>query len=383
MSKVMEGSRAVAELVRLCEPGVVSAYPITPQTHIVEYLAKFKADGIANYEYVRAESEFTAASVVLGASASGVRVYSATSSQGLLLMTEVLFNIAGMRLPVVMTCANRSVSAPINIWNDQQDSMTIRDSGWLMLYGETVQEVLDLHLVAYRTAESLNLPVMVNMDGFILTHTFEPVNIPNKSLIKKYLPSYKPVLGEYLNPIVPKSLGTFVNPKHYFEIRQELFNDVKAGAKTLKKNMKEFKKIFGRDLDLLEYYGDKNAKTIFVVMGSVAGTVKEFINQHNKISKDKLALVKVRCFRPFPEEDLLAALKNAKRVAVLDKAISMGAEGILSGELKRAFYGKNKNLLIKDYVVGLGGRDVTSVMLKEIYQDISKSKNMKLIFKGK
>ncbi|HPL93097.1 MAG TPA: pyruvate ferredoxin oxidoreductase [bacterium] len=383
MAKVMEGSRAVAELVRLCEPAVVSAYPITPQTHIVEYLAKFKADGVANYEYVRAESEFTAASVVLGASASGVRVYSATSSQGLLLMTEVLFNIAGMRLPVVMTCANRSVSAPINIWNDQQDAVTIRDSGWLMFYGETVQEVLDLHLLAYRVAESLSLPVMVNMDGFILTHTFEPVNIPNKALIKKYLPNYKPVLGEYLNPAAPKSIGTFVNPKHYFEIRQELFEDVRSSVKSIKKNMKEFKKVFGRDLDLVEYYGDKNAKTVFFAMGSVAGTVKEFINQHNKVNKDKLAIVKLLCFRPFPEEELAAVFKNVKRVAVLDKAISMGAEGILSGELKRALYGKNKNLLIKDYVVGLGGRDITLALLGDIYKDISKTKTDELIFKGK
>lgn len=383
MAKVMEGSRAVAELVRLCEPAVVSAYPITPQTHIVEYLAKFKADGVANYEYVRAESEFTAASVVLGASASGVRVYSATSSQGLLLMTEVLFNIAGMRLPVVMTCANRSVSAPINIWNDQQDAVTIRDSGWLMFYGETVQEVLDLHLLAYRVAESLNLPVMVNMDGFILTHTFEPVNIPNKALIKKYLPNYKPVLGEYLNPAAPKSIGTFVNPKHYFEIRQELFEDVRSSVKSIKNNMKEFKKVFGRNLDLLEYYGDKNAKTVFFAMGSVAGTVKEFINQHNKVNKDKLAIVKLLCFRPFPEEELAAVFKNVKRVAVLDKAISMGAEGILSGELKRALYGKNKNLLIKDYVVGLGGRDITLALLGDIYKDISKTKTDELIFKGK
>jgi pyruvate ferredoxin oxidoreductase alpha subunit len=382
MSKVMEGSRAVAELVRLCEPGVVSAYPITPQTHIVEYLAKFKADGLATYEYVRAESEFTAASIVLGASASGVRVYSATSSQGLLLMTEVLFNIAGMRLPVVMTCANRSISAPINIWNDQQDAVTIRDSGWLMFYGETVQEVLDLHLVAYKIAESLNLPVMVNMDGFILTHTFEPVNIPSKSLIKKYLPNYKPVIGENLDPAKPKSLGTFVNPKHYFEIRQELFDDVRASAKSIKKAMKDFKKMFARDLDLLEYYGDKNAKTVFVAMGSVAGTVKEFINQHNKVSKDKLAIIKIRCFRPFPVDDLIQALKNTKKLAVLDKAISMGAEGILSGEIKQALYGK-KNLLIKDYVVGLGGRDITISLLKDIYADISKEKNGGLIFKGK
>src|SRR6056297_1311985 len=173
MSKLMEGSQAVAKVVNLCEPAVVSAYPITPQTHIVEDLAKYKADGKAKYEYIRAESEFAAASVVLGASATGVRTYTATSSQGLLLMTEVLFNIAGMRLPVVLTCANRGVSAPITIWNDHQDSMTVRDSGWIMFFAENHQEAIEQHLLAYKVAEKMGLPAMVNIDGFVLTHTYE------------------------------------------------------------------------------------------------------------------------------------------------------------------------------------------------------------------
>ncbi|HOX96816.1 MAG TPA: pyruvate ferredoxin oxidoreductase [bacterium] len=383
MAKVMEGSRAVAELVRLCEPGVVSAYPITPQTHIVEYLAKFKADGLATYEYVRAESEFTAASVVLGASASGVRVYSATSSQGLLLMTEVLFNIAGMRLPVVMTCANRSVSAPINIWNDQQDALTIRDSGWLMFYGETVQEVLDLHLLAYKVAEQLSLPVMVNMDGFILTHTFEPVDIPGKKMIKQYLPNYKPVLGEVLDPKLPKSFGCFVGPKYYFEIRKELFDNVVSSLKVIQKEALNFKKIFKRDLSPVEYFGDKQAKLVFVTMGSVAGTVKDFIEKHNKKSKDKLGLLKLRCFRPFPTEEIFKILGKAKKVAVLDKSVSMGAEGVLSGEMKRAFYGRKTCPLIKNYILGLGGRDITSGILGDIFEDLKKSSQPEVVFKGK
>ncbi|MCX6746496.1 MAG: pyruvate ferredoxin oxidoreductase, partial [Candidatus Parcubacteria bacterium] len=190
--QILEGSHAVAEIVRRLRPAVVSAYPITPQTHIVEDLAKMKAEGLADFEYINAESEFAAASIVLGASATGVRTYTATSSQGLLLMTEVLFNIAGLRLPVVITCANRAVSSPINIWNDQQDSVTIRDAGWLQLYAETNQEAVDLHVLGFKLAESLLLPVMVNMDGFTLTHTYEPVEIPSENLIKKYLPNYNP-----------------------------------------------------------------------------------------------------------------------------------------------------------------------------------------------
>jgi pyruvate ferredoxin oxidoreductase alpha subunit len=383
MAKVMEGSRAVAELVRLCEPGVVSAYPITPQTHIVEYLAKFKADGLATYEYVRAESEFTAASVVLGASASGVRVYSATSSQGLLLMTEVLFNIAGMRLPVVMTCANRSVSAPINIWNDQQDAVTIRDSGWLMFYGETVQEVLDLHLLAYKVAEQLSLPVMVNMDGFILTHTFEPVDVPSKKMIKQFLPNYKPVLGETLNPQLPKSFGCFVGPKYYFEIRKELFDNVSASLKLIQKEALKFKKIFKRDISPVEYFGDKQAKTVFVTMGSLAGTVKDFILLHNKKNKDKLGLLKIRCFRPFPEEEIFKVLGKAKKVVVLDKSVSMGAEGILSGELKRIFYNQKNCPIIHGYILGLGGRDITGDILRDVVAEVKKSGQAGVIFKGK
>jgi len=238
MKKIIEGSRAIAETINACRPGVVSAYPITPQTHIVEDLAKIKADGEGDYEYVRAESEFAAASIVEGASATGVRVYTATSSQGLLLMTEVLFNVAGMRLPIVMTCANRAVSAPINIWNDQQDAVTVRDAGWLMFFGEDNQEVCDLHILAYKVAEQLELPVMVNLDGFVLTHVVEPVEIEDEKKIKKYLPDYTPK-GGILDPKNPLTLGAFATPEHYFEIRQELHDDIVASKAVIKKEMKE------------------------------------------------------------------------------------------------------------------------------------------------
>lgn len=384
MSKLMEGSRAVAEIVKLCEPAVVSAYPITPQTHIVEDLASFYADGLVKYEYVRAESEFAAASIVLGASATGVRVYTATASQGLLLMAEVLFNIAGMRLPVVMTCANRAVSAPINIWNDQQDSVTVRDSGWIMLYAEDNQEAVDMHLMAYKIAETSRLPVMVNMDGFLLTHTFEPVEIPTAAQVRQFLPAYKAEKGEFLDAADPKSLGCFATPDTYFEIRQELAEDLDKSQTLIKKTMGDFKKSFKRgSANLVEYYGPKDSKTIFVAMGSVIGTIKDFVDKYNKKNKAGIAVLKVKSFRPFPDSEIRKYLLDKKNIVVIDKAISIGAEGILATDIKRAMYEAPKRPLIKSYIMGLGGRDITEKMLWEISQDLKNKKSKTLVFKGK
>jgi len=365
--QILEGSHAVAEIVRRLKPAVVSAYPITPQTHIVEDLEKMKAEGLADFEYINTESEFAAASVVLGASATGVRTYTATSSQGLLLMTEVLFNIAGLRLPVVITCANRAVSSPINIWNDQQDSVTIRDAGWIQLYGETNQEVVDLHILGFKLAESLMLPVMVNMDGFTLTHTYEPVEIPAESLIKKYLPAYVPPKDTILDVNNPRSLGTFATPDKYMEIRQELFNDVLAAKKEIVNLNSEFKKVFGRGLGddgLVEQYKTKDAEIILVAMGSVCGTIKEAIDELRNKGK-KVGLLKIISFRPFPDDEVAAILSKAKHVGVIDKSISIGTEGILASDIKRTCYNKTK-AEIKSFVVGLGGRDVTEKMIGEI-----------------
>lgn len=364
MKKILEGSRAIAETVNAIKPAVVSAYPITPQTHIVEELAKIKADGEGDFEYVRAESEFAAASIVEGACATGVRTYTATSSQGLLLMAEVLYNIAGMRLPIVLTDANRAVSAPINIWNDQQDVMCVRDAGWIMVFGETVQETCDLHLLAYKVGEKLQLPVMVNLDGFVLTHVVEPVDIPNEEEVKKYLPPYTP--QGYLDVKNPLTLGAFATPAHYFEIRKELHDDLVASKEVIAKEMKEFKKVFGRELDLVEYYGDKNADTVIVAMGSVLGTIKEAVDEMKGIG-----VLKITSFRPFPDEEIADALKHAKNIAVIDKSISLGTEGILATEIKRALYGQDKK--VTNYIMGLGGRDITKGMIKDICDGVMKA----------
>jgi len=371
--QILEGSRAVAETIRLCKPDVISAYPITPQTHIVEDLAKFKADGKADYEYVRAESEFAAASIIEGASVAGSRVYTATSSQGILLMTEVLYNIAGMRLPIVLTCANRGVSAPITIWNDHQDAMSVRDAGWIMLFAENVQEAVDMHIMAFKIAENVKIPVMVNMDGFILTHTYEPVEIPSAKLIKKIIGEYIPEKGQFLDVNNPKTFGAFATPADYQGIRQELQDDLIGSKEFINDTDRNFKskvkrrklKIGNSDNGLIEYIGDKKAETVIIAMGSVIGTIRHSVQEMN--SKN-VGILKIKAFRPFPSDEIRKALKNAKNIAVLEKAISLGNEGILAGEVKQALLGKA--VKVKSYIGGLGGRDITVAMIKDVLEDV-------------
>jgi pyruvate ferredoxin oxidoreductase alpha subunit len=375
-SQILEGSMAIALTIKNIRPAVISAYPITPQTHIVEDLAKFKADGEADYEYVRAESEFAAASIVEGASATGVRVYTATSSQGLLLMAEVVYNIAGMRLPIIMTCANRGVSAPITIWNDQQDVMTVRDAGWILLFAENHQEAVDQHIMAYKIAELLNLPVMVNVDGFVLTHTYDSVIVPDTKQIKKYLPDYKPAKGQYLDPENPVTLGAFATPAHYMEIRQELHNDLIACADIIKKEYINYHKHFqvssfkfqvsSFNNGLVEYYGPKNPEIIIVAMGSVVGTIKDAVDKNKNTG-----VLKIKCYRPFPAEEILKITKNAKYIAVLDKSISLGEMGPLASDIKAAAQGKTK-AKIQSFIAGLGGRDITSKMIEKIIKEVKR-----------
>ena len=404
-SQILEGSRAIALTIKNIKPAVVSAYPITPQTHIVEDLALFKAKNEADYEYVLAESEFAAASIVEGASATGVRTYTATSSQGLLLMAEVLFNIAGMRLPVVLTCANRAISAPINIWNDHQDAMTIRDAGWIMLFAENHQEAVDQHIMAYKIAEQLNLPVVVNVDGFTLTHTYEPVFVPSEKQIKKYLPDYKPKAGQFLDPAHPITMGAFATPAYYMEIRQDLHNDLVDSQDVINQEYIKYHKtitdircpkteakplsaeadrglasVFGHRMSnngLIEYYGPKNPKIILIAMGSVVGTIKDVVDKtqiatnKKRMATNKIGLLKIKCYRPFPEKAILDIIKKAKYIAVLDKAISLGHIGPLASDIKSIAQGKIKSK-IQSFIIGLGGRDVTEEMIKKIIAEIEK-----------
>ncbi len=373
MKEFLEGSHAIAETIKTCQPGVISAYPITPQTHIVEDLAQMVADGQIKSQFVNVESEHSAASVVLGASATGVRVYTATSSQGLFYMQEVVFNIAGMRLPVIMTCANRAISAPINIWNDQQDSISLRDSGWIQIYAENNQEAMDFHLIAYRLAEDkrVMLPVVVCMDGFILTHGMEAVDTLEQEKVNKFLPSYNPPYK--LDPAAPLSMGLLADPDYYTETRFAIQETMRQVLDYLPEVSEEFKGVFGRDYKdlLVEEYQIEDAEKVIVAMGSVCGTIKEVIDEQRAKGK-KVGLLRLIAYRPFPYARVCEALKNVPKVAVLDKAVSLGAYAPIAADIKSAFFGKKKGpKVISSFVAGLGGRDITAETIHEVFRRLN------------
>ena len=370
MLEITEGSHAVAEAVRLCRPQVISAYPITPQTHIVEALADMVANCQLDADYITVENELSALSACVGASAAGSRVYSATTSQGLALMFEVCFNAAGMRLPIIMTIANRAMGAPLSIWNDQQDSISLRDSGWLQFYAEDNQEATDLHFIAYKVCEdhSVLLPAMVCFDGFILSHVYEPVDMLSQEDVDKYLPPFTPY--QRLDAADPISFGMYATPDYYHEFRYEINNAAKRAKEVIQKAGKEFGTMFGRDYSaLVEGYRLDDAETAIVAMGSICGTIKDSIDEMRAEGK-KVGLLKIRVFRPFPSEEIAQALSNVKRVAVLDKNISLGAKGAVAIEVRDALYGSATP--VKGYVLGLGGRDVRKKDIKEIVSLVEK-----------
>ncbi|MCK5474690.1 MAG: pyruvate ferredoxin oxidoreductase, partial [Candidatus Aenigmarchaeota archaeon] len=367
-----EGSRAAAEAVVLCRPALTVAYPITPQTHIVEDLAKFIADGKLKAEHMEVESEFSAISAVVGGSATGVRTFTATSSQGLALMHEVLFAASGMRLPIVMQVVNRALSAPINIWNDWQDSISARDSGWLQLYCETAQEVVDTTIQAYKIAEDKGvlLPVMVCMDGFFITHTLEPVEIPKQSTVDKFLPSYKSTHA-YLDPEKPMTQGPFAFPKPYMELRKQLSDAIDDSDKIVKKVHDRFAKSFGHSYGngLVDEYKNKGKKTAIITMGTLAGTVREAVD-----ARDDISLVRIRSFRPFPKKDLKKALEKVDTVIILEKNIALGTgAGALYDEVRSTLYDEKTKKKILGVVCGIGGSEVTVDDVKNI-AEISKKK---------
>ncbi len=364
MMEITEGSHAVAEAVRLCRPQVVSAYPITPQTHIVEALADYVANCQLDAEYITVESELSALSACVGASAAGSRTYSATTSQGLALMCEVLFNASGMRLPIVMSIVNRSMGAPLSIWNDQQDSIAMRDCGWLQFYAEDNQEATDLHFLAYKVAEdqTIQLPAFVCFDGYILSHTYEPVDILSQEDVDKYLPAFAP--DEKLDAKDPISFGMYATPDYYMEFRYEMDQAQKKAKDLIAKYGKEFGTLFGRDYSaLVEGYRLDDAETAIVAMGSICGTVKDAIDEMRADGR-KVGLLRIRVFRPFPSEEIAKALSGVQRVAVLDKNISLGAKGATAIEVRDAMYGSITPVM--GYVLGLGGRDIRKKDIKEI-----------------
>ncbi len=358
--KVVEGSEAVALAVKACRPHVISAYPISPQTHIVEGLAKMVADGDINAEYVRVESEFSAASVLAGASAAGSRSYTASSSQGLLLMTEVLYASAGMRLPFVMTGVNRSISAPINIQVDHQDSMSLRDAGLIQFYVESVQEAYDMHLAAFKITEDpdIMLPVMVCMDGWVLTHSYERVQFVDQQAVDDFLPPFAP--EHYLDPATPKTWGSYAESDAMMEFKYAIHKAMTAGKPRIQKILGELSELTGRDNSgLIEAYCIDGADIILVALGSVTGTVKDAVDELRAAGKN-VGLLKIRCYRPFPHEEIWQAVKNAKVIAVMDASFSMGSEGSIGLDLKAKLFGRPQAPMVVDFVAGLGGREINT-----------------------
>ncbi|MCB1493353.1 MAG: pyruvate ferredoxin oxidoreductase, partial [Rhodobiaceae bacterium] len=360
---------AIARAVKLCRPDVVAAYPITPQTHIVENLSKLVAEGDLKTEFVSVESEFSAASVVLGAAAAGARAYTATASQGVLLMSEVLFNIAGLRIPLVMTVANRAVSAPLSIWNDHGDSMAVRDSGWIQIHCADNQEAVDTTIQAFRITQECELPVMVCLDGFVLTHTLEVLDIPDQHDVDKWLPAFD--FDRRLDPDQPKSLGMLVTPEYFAEVRHSHHAAMMRALIAIERADRDWESLTGRSGGgLLSVDGDLNAKVGILAMGSTVGTLRAGMD-HFGDTAGTARIIKLRAFRPFPTEALREAVKGLDHLIVIDRAISPGLGGIVGTEVAAALSGMDNVPRIHNHAIGLGGRDIPETIYSDLMATIS------------
>ena len=364
----LEGSQAVARAIALCRPEVVCAYPITPQTHIVEGVGELVRSGqLKNCQYLNVESEMGAISVAIGSEAAGVRSYTATSSQGLLYMMEAVYNASGLELPIVMTLGNRAIGAPLNIWNDHSDAMAARDAGWLMLFAENNQEAADLHIQAFKIAETLRCPVMVCMDGFILTHAYEKVDLPEQEEVDEFLPPYKPAFE--LDTNNPCAIGAMVPPTEFMEVRYMAHRRQLEACSVVEKIGAEFSAKFKRNTGgLIRSYHVEDAETVIVAMGSALGTIKDTVDDLNQTDENgKYGVLSIISYRPFPEKEIREALKNAKKVIVVEKAFALGRGGILAREVELALKGLDVEVIT--VVAGLGGRVITRSMLAEGFRN--------------
>ncbi|HEX4929335.1 MAG TPA: hypothetical protein VFV62_01405 [Gaiellaceae bacterium] len=366
MRSQIEGSLAVAKAVALCRPEVVPAYPISPQTHIVEALSDLVRTGeLAPCEYLMVDSEFAAMSAAIGASAAGARTYTATASQGILYMAEALYNASGLGLPIVMTVANRAIGSPINIWNDHSDSMSQRDSGWIQLYAESNQAALDLHIQAFKLAEALSLPVMVCMDGFVLTHAFEPVDLPTQAQVDAFLPPFEP--RQVLDPAEPVTIGAMVGPEAFAEVKVLMHVKQMQALDLIPQIAGEFSQSFGRSSGgLIRPYRSADAETVVVALGSVLGTIEDVVDELRGEGVS-IGALGITCFRPYPLDEIRAALGEARRVVVLEKAFAIGLGGILGQNVRLALEGLP--VRVHDVVAGLGGRPITKSSLRRLFAD--------------
>ncbi len=373
MIKALNGNQAIAEATRQADPDVIAAYPITPSTAIVETIAQFKADGLISGDFICPESEHSAMSVCIGAASAGGRVMTATASQGLALMWEMLYIAAGLRLPIVAGIANRSLSAPINIHGDHSDTMGARDSGWIQIYSENTQEAYDNFIQAFRIAEHMDVrtPVLVGLDGFIISHSMEAIQVEDDDEVKKFLGEYRSVY-----PLLETDRKMTVGPidftDYYFEHKRNQIEGIENAPPVIEEVGKEFGQKFGREYGFFEEYRMDDAEVCIVVMSSAAGTCKDAVDELRDEGK-RVGLLKPRIFRPFPYLKIAEALKRMKAVAVLDRSSSPGAFGApLFTEIRSALYDYDQRPKIVNYVYGLGGRDIMVEHLKEVGEKLEK-----------
>lgn len=363
MKKIMVGNHAVSWGVMLARAEVISAYPITPQTTIVEELSVLCADGRLAAKFIPVESEHSAMACCIGAAATGVRTFTATSSQGLALMHEMLHWASGARLPIVMANVSRALGSPFNIWGEQSDSLAQRDTGWLQIYCESNQEVLDTVIQAFKIAENVYLPVMLVLDAFILSHTAEPVDIPDQELVDSFLPPYRPQWR--LDPKEPRTFGCVATPDYFMEFRYKIHQAMLASREVCRQVDEEFGRLLNRQYGLIEAYYCEDAEVILVTAGSVTSTARVAIDELRRAGL-KAGLLKLRLFRPFPKEEIKEVVKNAEKLAVLDRNLSAGIGGIFAQEMRAALANWPNHPLIYSYITGLGGRDVTIPAIKEV-----------------
>ena len=374
----IEGSFALAEAVKLARTEAVAAYPITPQTHIVEKLAEFVANGEMDAEYIPVESEHSAMSACLGTCAVGARTFTATSSQGLELMHEVLFVAAGIRLPIVMAVANRALSAPLSIWTDHSDVMAARDCGWIQIFAENGQQAFDLTLCAFRIAEdpSVLLPVMVHIDGFYVSHTIESVEFLSQDVVDRFLPEYH--YPYQLNPDKPVTIGAFGPPPIYTEARKAHEVALESSKKVVVQVLKEFGKISGRDYSLVESYRTEDADVLLLVMGSYVETAMMAVDKMRDEGQ-KVGLIRPRLWRPFPFDEFRKAVGRAKLLVILDRALSPGSIPPVAAEVQAALYPVTDRPKVVSYVGTLGGREITDEGFEDlIRRGLEKAKGGKI-----
>jgi len=372
--EMLLGSEAIAEGVRLAKPAVIPAYPITPQTHVIEVLSEMVDNGVLNAKFIKVESELSAAAAALGSATAGVRTFTATSSHGLALMHEILHWIVGARVPVVMMNANRAIGAPWNIWTDQSDSMSQRDLGWLQIYCETSQEALDTIIQAFYIAEKILLPVMVMIDGFILSHTMEPVLIPDEELVDSFLPQYQPEY--YLNPENPFTFGAPALGDTFYLLRKDIQETLENSINVIDETHKRFENIIGRKYDLIEAYNLDESDTVIIVAGALAGSCKVAIDKL-KEKGINIGLLKIRVFRPFPTNIIIEKLANKKNLIVLNKSLSFGVSGTITQEIKSCLYGSGISPKVFDVIISLGGKDVFPETIINIIQNLNNFSHIK------